>query len=1034
MSLAVEQAKAAYAVGSVSVTAGAGTGKTHMLAERYLYHLQSGYSPLEIVAVTFTEKAAAELRSRVRQTILQQAPEQEGWIAEVEAAPISTFHALAARICREQFEAANVPADFRLLDDLEGKLWRVEQLAIALDELTPDVYANVPYSLMRVVLEAFLDDPLNAAAALNRTRTDWLPEVERCRQVALDNLLKHPTWIQARQVLDSCAGAVGDKLESTRQTAIAGISSLEQGEDVLTALTAIDKLNLQGGSQKNWSSKELLEEVKAAIKALRETVREVLKAGLITLQVTELDDQIESMQPVLQMAFEQVQAHLREAKRQQRVLDFNDLEVHALKALERPEVREYYAKRWRVFLIDEFQDTNPIQGQFLEQLTAQAILTLVGDEKQSIYGFRRADVRVFQEWRDRLQALGGEVLSLTQSFRTHQPLIHNINTLFAPVLEELHQNLDAKREAPHEGPHLEVFAVTPGDIDPKPKIEQCRSVEAQHIADVVERLLKEQVQVWDKPTRSLRAIQPGDIAVLSRTWDPLEGYGQAIESRGIPILQAGGGNLLETREAKDAVALLQFLADPSDDLALVTCLRSPFFAVSDRTLLTLSQLPAAKTWWQRLKQSNELEIKQVVETLHHLLREREAEPPTRLLQLADRLTGYTAVIANLPGCDRRLADWRGFLDVVRQLELGMADVLVVVRRLKRLINYEVSIPRPALAASNSVALMTIHAAKGLEWSVVIVPDLTRQSASSTASVRFDPDLGVSLKLEDEAGEKQKSALYIVLEQQQKQQDAAEAKRLLYVALTRARDRLILTAAEPSGNGLSILQPGLEGQFPIQPIPFDFERVTPGIAVEPSIPQIPPTMLVNSTQLGGLELPVTALTAYARCPKQFRLQYIDGHPGLKTGASNRGAEIGSLTHRALEKNISSLENLHQYQPDLPTEQVQEALDLANVFWRSPTYQPVRHGDWEYALQLSVGLITLNGSADLVGADFVLDIKTDQAQDPEDYRFQLWAYAKATQKTKAHIAFLRHDTLHTFASTDLQTIGAEVNELVHEGKSS
>ena len=1046
MSLTPEQQKAAYAPGSVSVTAGAGTGKTHMLAERYLHHLKSGYSPLEIVAVTFTRKASVELRSRIRQTVAAGAPDQFDWLAELEAAQINTFHALADRICREHPEAANVPADFRSLDKLEGALWQAEQLAIALDQFPQDLYTRVPYSLMQDAMRAFLSDPISAEAALKRRQKDWLPALKNLRRQALENLLSHSSWQEARHVLETCAGSAGDKLEGMRQTAIEAIATIENGNDqetdwenkLFSALTVISGLKINCGSQKNWESKDLFDSVKESIEALREQVKKALGAKLITLQTTEIDESNEQLIPVLQTAFEQVRSHLSQAKRQQRVLDFNDLEVHALTALSQKSVRDYYAQRWHIFLIDEFQDTNPIQGKFLELLTQDAILTLVGDEKQSIYGFRRADVQVFRDWCDRLQQSGGQSVSLTQSFRTHQPLIQDMNALFAPVLGNLHQSLEATRQAPHSAPHLEIFAVTP-DAEPKPNISQCRSIEAQHIADLVKRLLDEQVQVWDKPTRSHRPIQPGDIAVLSRTWEPLELYGQAIENRGIPILQAGGGNLLETREAQDGFALLQFLADPSDDLPLVALLRSPFFAVSDRTLLTLSQMPNAKTWWQRLKQWQSLKqgddpaIAPIVDILHQLLREREAEPPTRLLQLADRLTGYTAVIANLPGCDRRMADWHGFIERIRQLEAGMADVLVVVRRLQQWVIHKVSIPRPALAAGNAVSLMTIHAAKGLEWSVVIVPDLTRQPGGISSPVCFDPDLGVSLKLEDEAGEKQKSALYILLEQQQKQREREEAKRLLYVALTRARDRLILTAAQPSGNGLKLLQPGLEGQFPIQPIPFDVDQLLPFAPVSSPIPGLPNVLLTNPIHSGGLELPVTALTTYARCPKQFRLQYIDGHPGLKVSSSNAvtqlgSAQIGSLTHKALERGISSFDELQKHAHAMPPEGVQEALSLAEQFRRSPMYAAVRTGKWEQPLQVRLDCLTFNGQADLVGDDFVLDIKTDRDLHPQEHRFQLWAYATATQKNTAHIAYLRHDTLHTFTPNDLQDIAQEAKQCV------
>jgi len=263
-----------------------------------------------------------------------------------------------------------------------------------------------------------------------------------------------------------------------------------------------------------------------------------------------------------------VRDFLQKVKYQQRILDFNDLEVHALQALADPAVQDYYAQRWQVFLIDEFQDTNPIQGQLLETLTANATLTIVGDPKQSIYSFRRADVRVFEAWQSRIHP-SNDLVELSLSFRTHQALIAQINRVFAPVLADLHQPLDARRqEILVPTPEIQLYTVTVDEEYQKDKgidtnADACRRVEAHKIANLVEDMLSAKLQVHDKPSGQLREIQPKDIAILSRTWGPLELYGNAIAARDIPILQAGGGNLLDTREAKDAGALLQFLADPT---------------------------------------------------------------------------------------------------------------------------------------------------------------------------------------------------------------------------------------------------------------------------------------------------------------------------------------------------------------------------------------------------------------------------------------------------------------------------------------
>ncbi|PSN17922.1 hypothetical protein C7271_15200 [filamentous cyanobacterium CCP5] len=1038
MGLTKDQQRAAQAPGSVAVTAGAGTGKTHMLSERYLYFLQQGFSPLQMVAMTFTDKAATELRSRIRQTIVQQMSDRPDLLAELEAAQISTFHALAARICREHPDKANVSLDFAVQDEVDSPIWLAETFAAALEQLPGHLYEAVPFSVMRDVLQALLADPLTAKEALQRDRAAWLPILETMRQQALADLLASEDWHTGQAVLNTHA-APGDKLDVYRLDALEAIATLEQSHDLVTALETLKSLKVNVGSQKNWGGKEVLTTVKDAIRALRTLAEDALKAGLITLAPNEFDDETEAVLPAIREAFDWSWEFLQAAKYEQRFLDFNDLEVHALRALADPAVQDYYAQRWQVFLIDEFQDTNPIQGQLLERLTAKAILTIVGDVKQSIYGFRRADVEVFKAWQKRIHN-NGEPVELGLSFRTHHSLIQQINQVFAPVLDDLHQPLEAHRNEPLEPtPEIQLYTVTVGEEHKDDKAtdttkEPCQRVEAQKIADLVQEMLNAPIQVHDKPSGELRPIRPGDIAILSRTWGPLELYGNAIGARDIPILQAGGGNLLETREAKDAWAMLRWLADPTDSLALAAVLRSPFFAVSDRTLYTFAQsLPEKTSWWKHLQTVEDSMLARACAVFKELLVARRTEAPTRLLQLSDRLTGYTAVIANLPGAERRLADWRGFVELARSLEGGSFDVLAVVRRLKRIQAEEVKIPRPALAGGDAVSLMTIHASKGLEWPVVIVPDLSRSLSGDSSAVRFDPALGVALKLEDEAGDRQKSALYTLLEQRKKADDREESKRVLYVALTRARDRLILTSASPSGGSLDILQPGLDGLIEPEAVAFMPELAKPMPPVSPPLPPRPTQILAHAAGAGLAELPVTALSDYALCPKRFEFCYVQGHPGYREGDGSGEAAmaIGKLAHKALELKIRDFDELKKHAPDLTDEQVQDALNCAERFHHAPGFAAYREGalQWELPVSLSLGGITFNGVVDLVGEDFVLDFKTDRTFQPEHHQFQLWAYSQATAKPNAQIAYLRHDRLHTFTPAQLSELAASASTLVN-----
>lgn len=834
------------------MVAGAGTGKTAMLSERYLHHLTSeGLSPLGVVAVTFTERAADELRSRIRARASGSGAVDEEAVAELEAAQISTIHALCSRILREHPEEAGVPPDFGVLDELTGNAWAAERLLDALDGLPAETFAAVSYDALHEVLPDLLADPVAAEEALAHGPERWEELAASARTEALGELLASTATSDSWSLLQGISGAAEDKMEEQRSLAVESLAALERlasegrtgVEDTRPCLEGLASINLQGGKKGSWAEGEL-DEVKTALRTVRDAVRAELKRGLVVLSTGPADERLAASLPTLGEALSSVSEGLSGAKRRARALDFADLEAHALRALEHESVREYYRERWRAVLVDEFQDTNPVQARILERLSEAASLTIVGDEQQSIYGFRRAEAGVFRRFREKIAAEPeGEEVVLSTSFRTHGPLVEKMNAVFDTVLEELHRPLDASREsAPHEGPHLRAFAVDAGDSGAKKA--ECQRAEAAHLARALREMLDEGVRVHNPQTDEERPVRPGDIAFLSRVWGPLEVYGGALAAEGIPAVHAGGGNLLDTREARDGLVLLRFLADTSDDVALAAILRGPYFAVEDTVLQRLAETKSRQqSWWDLLrpqKPHNESVgdadaedksggvLPAAGDVLRDLLEQRQVEPPSSLLEMADKVTGYTAVISNLPGGERRLADWRGFRDLVRGLEGGARDVFSVVRELRGLSEAGASPPRPALEAGDAVTLTTIHSGKGLEWPVVVIPDLARTGPNRPPEILFEPDLGAALDVSEE--EEEAPVLYRLILERRKRREEAEARRVFYVAPTRARDHLILSATEGVSNrlcGLTLLAPGLDAaETSLTPVAFDEEDARP----------------------------------------------------------------------------------------------------------------------------------------------------------------------------------------------------------------
>ena len=813
MSLTERQRRAVAAPSGVAIVAGAGTGKTHTVGHRYLAHLEAGVSPLAIVAVTFTERAAHELRARVRAYAGERLGRHDPRLPELEAATIGTVHALCLRICRDHPEAAGVPPDVRILDPLEGTVWTAERLESALRRLPPELFDALPYERVRELLAALLADPWRAEQALGHGPESWSDRVEAARGAARSAWLETPATLAAKATLSALSGPPGDAGELAREAVLAAFAASEAGDGERVG-TLLHGRRANVGARKAWGGDQ--DALRGALAVALEALRGWLDDPLATLELGPADATLAALLPELREGFATARAELDVAKRRQAVLDFADVEVGALRALRRPEVVEHYSERWSVLLVDEVQDTSPVQEAILSVLAGFCTTTLVGDAKQAIYGFRGADATVFRRMTERLVEKGGEAVVLDRSFRTHRSLVDAANRTFEAVLGPDHEPLEAAvAEAPGPGPSLRRWTLEAPKGTPAGVL---RLAEAHRIADEILARLDDATPVRDAAAPGgMRPLRAGDVAVLARTWAPLDLLAEILPARGVPAVHTGGGDLLATREAQDGMAALRFLADPHDDVAFVALLRGPCFAVSDVDLETFAQTALRASdeesrrpsWWSALSQGRPDWAVPAVDVLAELRRAAASEPPGRLLQRLDRATGWSGVVANLPGGPRRLADLDGFVDRVRELERSDRDVFGVVRRLRRLLRAGVEVERPALEAEDAVTLTTVHRAKGLEWPVVILAALDAGSRPSGQRVRIDPELGVGVRVEGEEDRNARPAIWTLLDAQAKAAEAAEDRRLLYVALTRAADLVAVSDAGGGGPYLPILAPALE---------------------------------------------------------------------------------------------------------------------------------------------------------------------------------------------------------------------------------
>jgi ATP-dependent helicase/nuclease subunit A len=812
-----EQRAAVEAAGPVAITAGAGTGKTHTLGHRYVEHVVRGVSPLSIVAITFTKLAANELRARVRQYAEARLGEAHPALSELEAAPIGTVHALCFRIAQDFPVEAGVPPNVRLLDPLEGDIWRVDALTEVMRNLPPEAFEHLPYDQLERILKVLLENPHEAQQALQHEPAGALSllagEVATLRQEHLGS----DAFGDDFATLQGLHSEHEDKLETLRKDLIAAVRLVEQGS-LAEVEALLYRRRSKVGTQKVWG--DALLPLQAACDTVLKAVRDYVRHPLLSASWEHADDVFKAAYPHVRRAFTAALERIEAAKTRGGVLDFSDIERAALRALEHPHVREHYARRWSVLLLDEAQDTSPIQDALIAHLAVFTTLTVVGDAKQSIYRFRGADPAVFARMQQRVHDAQGQAVQLQVSFRSRAPLVASVNTLFEDVLGDAHEPLEAAAQhtdaqhadAQHTDASLPAVSAWSTTLDEeRPSAARLGLAEAHRIAEELSQLLSSGRTVRGKDGVP-RPVKASDVAVLARSWTTLDTISEILPAYGVPVLHGGGGNLLETPEARDGIAALRFAADPRDDVALLALLRGPMFAVPDPDLMrhrdAVAELKPA-SFWDGLQATPEASLKEAAAQLDSWLQGAATLPPTDLLADLDERTGWSGVAANLPGGPRRLADRAGFVSLVASLERSGLDVFAVARRLRRLVELNVDVARPKLQAGNAVTLMSVHGSKGLEWPVVVLAGMDRASSGRAPDVIVDHERGVAFAVATHAEYRAEPVLLKVLKHREQQAAEAEARRLWYVAVTRAADWVVFSHGPKANYDMKLFADGLE---------------------------------------------------------------------------------------------------------------------------------------------------------------------------------------------------------------------------------
>jgi ATP-dependent helicase/nuclease subunit A len=842
------QRQAIYTRRSAIVVAGAGSGKTRVLVERYLTLLEENpdWSLNALVAITFTRKAAGEMRDRVRSALERKRYDAQladdlnamkRWanlLSQMDSARITTIHALCADLLRANAAEANLDPDFVVLDETAAAVLLSSALEDAFARIAElDEYGNPSPALK--VFETYdlktIRDSLMDSDVLSRAFDDlpddlfahWTAQWEREVDEALHRLFFTPRFIEASAWSVAGGFPQGDKLADVWIRVRECLDSLRSGSDahhcftLLSELASAQFINLTVGSAKAWGGKEILSEAKDALKIIREASQEALK--IAGAPPDALDQHAAELVPAWLMLIRHVQQVYRAAKTKQSALDFNDLEHLTAKLLaESPDVVARY-RNGEIFhlLVDEFQDTNEAQwtiAQGLAGLDRPGSLFVVGDPKQSIYAFRGADVSVFNEVQAQIHHIGGEQIHLSRSFRTHAPLVNRFNRLFQHILTvddsspvrayqvDAGEPMEAQRDTPPcDDPDLVVLLMD--EQAAKDAGVPAREWEAAEIAQRLKALQGR--PIYDKEQGTLRPFDYGDAALLFQAMTHINVYEKALRAEGIPFITVAGRGYYGRQEVHDLLNLLRALYHPGDDLSLAAALRSPLFLFSDDCLYAL-RIERDVSLWDSLNLPNPLipaderdKVAFARETLYGLHTLAGRVTISELLRAALAQTGYLAALTGLPDGALRRGNVEKLLEKAQTSgKITLSDFTAYLSDLSK---REVREGDAALDVEGVVKLMTVHASKGLEFPVVVLVDSGWQRRNTGGDLLTLTD-GFCCKVYDDKGQwaKPQPFAYRRAQHLRKLREEAEKRRLFYVAATRAQDLLIVSGMATRKDG------------------------------------------------------------------------------------------------------------------------------------------------------------------------------------------------------------------------------------------
>ncbi len=1000
------------------VVAGPGSGKTTVLVERYRSLVEDhGFDINAILAITFTEKAAANMKAKLAEKFSHNAIR----LREFDSSWVSTIHGFCARLLRENAIAAGIDPGFRVLDARESDELQFECLNAALDEL----------------VELRREEALELIAALQNPRVtgDLKSAYDAIRSAGMSieevRALPAPPSASSRELAARLADNVRAwpfKLTDTQK------KSKPELEAWAPVLAAADELPFPQLRQLLYKPPLNLNQIPTDF---RPEVRDLREKQIPLLLASALDRETAPFRALIFEVLLRFHALYNERKTALAALDFNDLERRAIAVLEQNEdVRARVRTKFRQIMLDEFQDVNQQQNQLIDLIRAENVFFAVGDSNQSIYGFRHARPEIFREYRRRIEDAGKHTAGLLHNFRSRPEILRSVEALLNSAEGiDARELIAGKAFAPKATPSIEILRVMAnaeeeeGGADEEEDGESSR--EARWIAHRVLELRRE------------TGFDFRDFAVLCRGGDSMKPILFEFDSRRIPYVCGRRQSFLVSREGRNIAALLATLANPLDTVSLTTVLRSDLIGLSDEALLRIRLL-----------------AKNVAAGLNMLAFDDghyhgfSAEDAARLRRFNAALKRWRADLLTVPLdvlISRMLSDcayvWTPASPAGDNVEafLHLARTRGANRPLLEFLRDLEGIEKGLSTESdlsdedqgNCVQVMTAHAAKGLEFKVTIIAAMQQGTRKGSAAISLTPEHGLGIKWKDSLNERDglKDSWARANSDTLKTREEHESNRLLYVAMTRAEEHLILSYSrgkKSAQNWAKLVENWLElgGQRAAHVFSPDYDPPAEDLAARQIM--APPVIEVprpSASDQFDTAVNVTSLTLFGKCPRRY---YLDRYLGWQGGRRVR-FDPEALDETDLDDGDLSASELgsqvHELLAGKPGEYSSEAERLAGVFQtshlgRRAAASPKSAREWDFIANLEGTLV--RGSIDLWfeeggnwfeegGNLHIVDYKTDTKIDAENYAPQLALYALALEKalgrmpTAASLHFLRADVI-------------------------